>query len=50
VKTGQSTFRQALRLPRSKRHLSRAECGLIAFLEAGACPTAIIAPPRAKAA
>ena len=35
VKKGQSTFRKALRLPRSARYLSRAERGLIAFLEAG---------------
>ncbi|WP_298090000.1 DNA topoisomerase IB [uncultured Sphingomonas sp.] len=35
VKKGQSSFRQALRLPRAKRHLSREECGLIAFLEQG---------------
>jgi DNA topoisomerase I len=35
VKQGQSSFRKALRLPRSARYLSRAERGLIAFLEAG---------------
>ena len=36
VKTGQATFRAQLRLPRSTAYLSRAERGLIAFLEAGA--------------
>jgi DNA topoisomerase-1 len=35
VKKGQGAFRKALRLPRSARYLSRAERGLIAFLEAG---------------
>ena len=35
VKKGQSAFRKALRLPRKSTHLSRAERGLIAFLEAG---------------
>ncbi|GAA0667957.1 DNA topoisomerase-1 [Sphingomonas insulae] len=35
VKQGQSSFRKALRLPRSARYLSREERGLIAFLEAG---------------
>ena len=43
VKTGQAKFRKALRLPRAKRHLSRTERGLIAFLERGK-------PPAAKAA
>lgn len=33
VKSGQSAFRSALRLPRSTQYLSRAERGLIAFLE-----------------
>ncbi|HEX8485572.1 DNA topoisomerase IB [Sphingomonas sp.] len=33
IKKGQSAFRAALRLPRASRHLSRAERGLIAFLE-----------------
>jgi DNA topoisomerase-1 len=32
-KDGQSDFRQALRLPRASKHLSRTERGLIAFLE-----------------
>ncbi len=45
VKTGQSRFRRGLRLPRASRHLSRAERGLIAFLE-GLAPAA----PHAKAA
>jgi DNA topoisomerase-1 len=36
VKKGQSAFRKALRLPRKARNLSRAERGLIAFLETGA--------------
>ena len=40
VKTGQGAFRRALRLPRSARHLSREERGLIAFLEAGTPSTA----------
>jgi len=44
VKDGQNAFRGALRVPRATRHLSRAERGLIAFLEAGA------EPPRRKAA
>lgn len=35
VKDGQAAFRQALRLPRARAGLSRIECGLIAFLEAG---------------
>ena len=51
VKQGQSTFRKALRLPRAKRYLSREECGLIAFLEAGTPATApVITTARAKAA
>jgi DNA topoisomerase-1 len=45
VKKGQATFRRGLRLPRSSRHLSRSERGLIAFLE-GLAP----APALAKAA
>ena len=36
AKEGQSVFRGGLRLPRATRHLSRAERGLIAFLEQGA--------------
>lgn len=36
VKDGQATFRAGLRLPRGRQHLSRAERGLIAFLEQGA--------------
>ena len=48
VKKGQSAFRQALKLPRSKQHLSRTERGLIAFLEA--LPPAVAAPVLAKAA
>ncbi len=43
AKKGQSAFRKALRLPRAKRYMTRAECGLIAFLEKGT-------PPAAKAA
>ncbi|MDE0878579.1 MAG: DNA topoisomerase IB [Sphingomonas bacterium] len=43
VKKGQAKFRKALRLPRAKRHLSRTERGLIAFLERGK-------PPAARAA
>jgi DNA topoisomerase-1 len=35
VKEGQAAFRQSLRLPRARAGLSRVECGLIAFLEAG---------------
>jgi DNA topoisomerase-1 len=50
VKKGQSTFRAALRLPRAKRYLSREECGLIHFLEAGTPPVARSAPVLAKAA
>ncbi len=38
VKQGQAKFRKALRLPRAKRHLSRTERGLIAFLERGKPP------------
>ncbi|CAN5442237.1 DNA topoisomerase IB [soil metagenome] len=33
IKQGQARFRKALRLPRAARHLSRAERGLIAFLQ-----------------
>lgn len=36
VKDGQSTFRETLRLPRTAKHLSRHERGLIALLEAQA--------------
>lgn len=39
----QETFRDALTLPRATRHLSRAERGLIAFLESNA-----MAAPRAR--
>jgi DNA topoisomerase-1 len=35
IKQGQSAFRRGLRLPRSGRYLTRAERGLIAFLEGG---------------
>lgn len=35
IKEGQAMFRRSLRLPRATRHLSRAERGLIAFLQAG---------------
>jgi len=35
VKEGQDVFRMSLALPRATRHLSRAERGLIAFLEPG---------------
>ncbi|WP_267382500.1 MULTISPECIES: DNA topoisomerase IB [unclassified Sphingomonas] len=35
VKEGQAKFRDALRLPRAGRYLSRSERGLIAFLERG---------------
>jgi len=35
VKDGQAAFRKTLRLPRARAGLSRIECGLIAFLEAG---------------
>src|SRR6185369_1302711 len=38
IKQGQTRFRRALRLPRATHCLSRAERGLIAFLQAG--PTA----------
>jgi len=38
VKDGQDAFRAALNLPRATRWLSRAERGLIAFLETGAKP------------
>jgi DNA topoisomerase-1 len=41
----QAAFRQDLHLPRATRYLSRAERGLIAFLEAGSA-----APAQAKAA
>lgn len=36
IKQGQARFRASLRLPRAARHLSRAERGLIAFLQGGA--------------
>ncbi len=42
----QAAFRDTIRLPRTARHLSRAERGLIAFLEAGPAPAKL----RAKAA
>jgi len=48
VKKGQSAFRKAVKLPRSKQHLSRSERGLIAFLEA--LPAADASPILAKAA
>jgi len=48
VKKGQSAFRKAVKLPRSKQHLSCSERGLIAFLEA--LPAADAAPILAKAA
>ena len=35
VKHGQTEFREGLKLPRATQHLSRAERGLIAFLESG---------------
>ncbi|MDB5711358.1 MAG: topoisomerase [Sphingomonas bacterium] len=35
IKQGQSRFREALRLPRASNYLSRAERGLIAFLQGG---------------
>ncbi len=38
IKEGQQAFRAALNLPRSMRYLSRAERGLIAFLETGQQP------------
>ena len=47
VKKGQATFRKALRLPRAKRHLSRTERGLIAFLERGKPPAGAL---KSKAA
>ncbi|AXJ94653.1 MULTISPECIES: DNA topoisomerase IB [unclassified Sphingomonas] len=53
VKTGQSAFRKALRLPRAGRWLSREERGLIAFLEAGtpaSKPPATLAPEALKKA
>lgn len=40
VKKGQHAFRSALNLPRATRWLSRAERGLIAFLDTGEAPTA----------
>ena len=39
AKDGQSAFRATLRLPRSTQHLSRAERGLLAFLEQGTPPS-----------
>jgi DNA topoisomerase-1 len=48
VKKGQSAFRKAVKLPRSKQHLSRSERGLIAFLEA--LPATDASPILAKAA
>ena len=39
IKKGQSAFRAAVRLPRASRHLSRAERGLIAFLEGATATT-----------
>ncbi len=40
-KDGQGAWRQGLRLPRRTRYLSRAERGLIAFLEQAACAPAL---------
>ena len=40
IKDGQAAFRDTLRLPRTTRYLSRAERGLIAFLEAVPDPSA----------
>lgn len=39
VKQGQADFRRALRLPRTSKHLSRTERGLIDFLEQEVVPT-----------
>ncbi|WP_287980442.1 DNA topoisomerase IB [Sphingomonas sp.] len=53
VKTGQSAFRRALRMPRAGRWLTREERGLIAFLEAGtpaAEPPATLRPEDMKKA
>jgi len=41
IKQGQSRFRKALRLPRASNHLSRAERGLIAFLQGGPAAKAV---------
>ena len=50
VKQDQATFRQALRLPRAAGQLSRAERGLIAFLERNVVPAAEAAANEAMAA
>lgn len=50
VKKGQSAFRQALRLPRSARYLSREERGLITFLDSLASGDATTLEVVAKAA
>jgi DNA topoisomerase-1 len=50
VKQGQTEFRETLRLPRAKRYLSRAERGLIAFLEAEIQEEILAEPPDLKAA
>jgi DNA topoisomerase-1 len=41
IKQGQSRFRKALHLPRASNHLSRAERGLIAFLQGGPAAKAV---------
>ncbi|MEI9928063.1 MAG: DNA topoisomerase IB [Sphingomonas sp.] len=46
-RAAQADFREALRMPRATRYLSRAERGLIAFLEQEEAPAA---PARAEAA
>ncbi|MFV0625081.1 DNA topoisomerase IB [Sphingomonas sp. ac-8] len=50
VKDGQTAFRETLRLPRSTRHLSRAERGLVAFLEAAVEEEVKASAPTRKAA
>ncbi|WP_380784034.1 DNA topoisomerase IB [Sphingomonas sp. R86520] len=50
VKEGQAAFRRAVRLPRAKRYLSREECGLITFLDAGTPAVATISATASSAA
>lgn len=50
VKQGQAEFRAELKLPRSSKHLSRTERGLIAFLEREVVPALEQAAPEVKEA
>ena len=50
VKKGQTEFRQALKLPRTSKYLSRTERALIEYLEQEVVPALEEAAPEVKAA